>query len=236
MTEAKIKNHTIAKRAAGEAAANLVKDGMLVGLGTGSTTAFFIDRLAERCRQGLKITAFATSKKSQQQAKEKGIPLLESNKLERVDLTVDGADEIDPQKRMIKGGGGALLYEKIMASSSNEVVIIIDKGKLVKKLGKMPLPVEIVPFGYRSTLLRMKKLGFDVKMRMSDSNELYLTDGGHYIGDIHFLKPLDNPEQVNQQLLNLPGIIETGFFFHLAGRVIIGYEDGHTEELSVKKD
>lgn len=232
MSDAKVKNHIIAKKVAGEAAVHLVKEGMLIGLGTGSTTAFFIDALAELCREGLKITAFATSKKSYQQAKEKGIPVLDGSRMEHVDLTVDGADELDPQKRMIKGGGGALLFEKIMASSSKEMVVIIDESKFVKKLGKFPLPVEIAPFGHPSTVQRIKKLGYDVRMRLTDSHDLYLTDGGHYIGDIHFPQLLENPEQVNQQLRNLPGIIETGFFFQLAGRVIIGYEDGRIKELS----
>lgn len=218
-----------AKKAAGQAAADLVEAGMRVGLGTGSTAAFFIKGLIERCKQGLKIEAVATSEKSFQLAKEGGIPLIDITPIDRLDLTVDGADEIDPQKRMIKGGGGALLREKIIATMSREMIVIVDEGKLVKELGKFPLPIEIVPFAYKATLRHLADLGFHGVLRQDASGNVYITDNGNYIFDIHFKELCANPEIDHQLIRNVPGVIETGFFFHLAGRVIVGFNDGRVE-------
>lgn len=230
MTNTKAKNPLLAKKAAGEAAAALVQEGMRVGLGTGSTAAFFIDSLALRCQKGLTITAVATSRDSHQRALAAGIPLIDGSQLESLDLTVDGADEIDPYKRMIKGGGGALLYEKIAANCSKELVIIVDESKLVKHLGKMALPVEIVPFGYRSVLHKIQQLGYQAQLRKGSSNDPFISDAGHYIADIYFKELLRNPEEVHHQLLAIPGVVETGFFFNLAGRVIVGYDDGRVQQ------
>ncbi len=221
MTEESIKNNI------GKQAASLIQDGMLVGLGTGSTAAYFIKHLALRCQnEGLKIKAVASSLASLEQAKKEGIPLIDINSLTFLDITVDGADEIDPLKQMIKGGGGALTREKIVASMSKEMIVIVDETKLVSKLGKRKLPVEVLPFAYKATEHKIEKLGFTGAFRITNEGNLFITDNGNYIYDIHFQKPRDNPKDDHEALIHLPGVVETGFFFHLAGRVIIGFLDG----------
>lgn len=215
-----------AKKNAGYKAAELVEDRMIVGLGTGSTAAYFIEALIERVRTGLRIEAVATSKRSYDQASQGGIPLIDINSRARLDICFDGADEIDPQKRMIKGGGGALLHEKIIASMSDEMVVIVDEAKCVEELGKFPLPVEIVPFGYRSIAYKIEQLGYSGKLRMINGGYPYITDGGHYIYDITLTQGHPEPEVIEEELLRIPGVVDTGFFFNLAGRVIIGKSDG----------
>lgn len=217
-----------AKKAAGEAAAELVQSGMLVGLGTGTTAVFFIDRLIERCRSGLKITAVATSQRSMQRAREGGIPILDINAVTKIDMVVDGADEIDQEKRMIKGGGGALLREKIIASMSSEMVVIVDSSKVVDYLGHFHLPVEIVPFAYHWIIKEMEQLGYRGTLR-KNKEAPYVTDNGNYIFDIQLNYPCLNPEADEKKLKAITGVVETGFFFKLAGRVIVGYENGTTK-------
>lgn len=221
----------IAKRAAGEEAAKFVQPGMLVGLGTGSTAHYFIEQLIHRCHQGLKIHAIATSKRSHDQALKGGIPLLHVDDMISLDLTVDGADEIDPQKRMIKGGGGALLREKIIASSSREMIVIIDESKLVPYLGGCPLPIEIVPFAYHATIKKINEIGFTGHLRQTPDQKTYVTDNGNYIYDVHLKTPCLYPESVHNSIRAIPGVIETGFFFNLAGRVLIGRDDGTVEQI-----
>lgn len=219
----------IAKQAAGEAAIDFVKSGMLIGLGTGSTTAFFIKSLIDRCKSGLKIKAVATSMRSYQQAYAGGIPLIDINTISTLDLTIDGADEIDGQKRMIKGGGGALLREKIVAAMSAEMIVIVDEKKIVQKLGKFPLPLEILPFGFRATLKHIEALGYKPMIRKTPEGEDFITDNGNNIFDIRYSESMETPEAENDRLLRIPGVIETGFFFNLAKKVIVGYDDGHVE-------
>ncbi len=178
MAKDNILQHQIGKKSAGYAAATFVKEGMIVGLGTGSTATFFIDGLIDRCREGLKIQAVATSERSENKARTGHIPLIDINTLSFIDLTVDGADEIDHDKRMIKGGGGALLREKMIASMSHETVIVVDEHKLVRQLGKFPLPVEIVPFAYVATIHRIENLGYSGQFRVNAAGELYITDNG----------------------------------------------------------
>lgn len=214
------------KKAIGAAAAELIHNGMTVGLGTGSTAAFFIQSLIERCNKGLKIHAVASSKHSYELAKKGGIPMLDINQITSLDITVDGADEIDTLKRMIKGKGGALVREKIVASMSREMVVIVDEGKLVSYLGKAPLPVEIIPFGTQATVHKLEKLGYVGQWRKRDDGHLYLTDNGNYIFDVDFDIPRTEPERDHQLISSLPGIVDTGFFFHLAGRVVVGFFDG----------
>lgn len=214
------------KKAAGYAAADLIKNGMSVGLGTGSTVFFFIERLIQRVAEGLSIQAVCSSIQSERQAREGKIPLLDINAITNLDMTVDGADEIDTEKRMIKGGGGALLREKILASISHEMVVIVDESKLCQKLGKHKLPIEVIPFAYNATLHKMHQLGFKGSLRMTDRNDVFCTDNGNYIIDIHFSSPIDHPEEIDLALKRIPGVVETGFFFHLAGRVIVGFNDG----------
>lgn len=226
MTQAK---YLKAKEAAGRAAADLVQQGMVIGLGTGSTAAYFIRRLVERCREGLKIQAVPTSVKSMLQAAEGGIPLLEINTLTSLDLDIDGADEIDAKKRMIKGGGGALVREKIVAAMSREMIVVIDQSKLVENIGKFPLPVEIIPFGYRATINHLERLGYQGEIRKTSDGSLYTTDNNNFIYDIHFNGFLIHPEKEDAAIRAIPGVVDTGFFLHLAGRVVIGYENGTVE-------
>ena len=214
------------KKKVGTFAAEQIEEGMLVGLGTGSTAYFFIERLAERCRNGLKIQAVASSRASLAQAKKGGIPLADINQYTHIDITVDGADEIDPKKRMIKGGGGALLREKIVATMSKEMLVIVDQSKLCDQLGTRKLPVEVVPFATEATKHQIEKLGYKGEWRKAKDSTLYVTDNGNYLFDIHFSKTRDTPEQDHAALTHLPGVIETGFFFNLATQVIIGFSDG----------
>jgi len=218
----------IAKKAAGRAAAELIESGMIVGLGTGSTAAYFIEYLIERTKHGLQVSAIATSTRSREQAEKGGIPIVSDREITFVDLTVDGADEIDEEKRMIKGGGGALLQEKIVASMSQELIIIVDESKMVNRLGKAPLPIEIVPFGYASTLYKLEQLGYRGKLRLN-GKEPFMTDNHNYIVDIHIGKLLTNPLEDERAIRQIPGVVETGLFLGMAGRVIIGYENGETE-------
>lgn len=222
-------NRDAAKIAAGKAAADLIADGMVVGLGTGSTAMRFIESLIERCHQGLKIIAVATSIKSLEQAKAGGIPIADINSITSIAITVDGADEIDPTKRMIKGGGGALLREKIIANMSKEMVVVVDENKLVKRLGACPLPVEVVPFAITATIDKINQLGYNGTMRCRSDATPYITDNGNYIYDIHFRELRLHPEEDHNKIRSIPGVVDTGFFFHLAGRVIVGHADGKVE-------
>jgi ribose 5-phosphate isomerase A len=216
----------IAKKAAGQAAANLIQDGMLVGLGTGSTASFMIEALGQRCREGLNIRAVATSQQSMQQAKQLGIPLEDDQHISSLDITIDGADEIDHHKNMIKGGGGALLREKLLAQSSHEMIVIVDENKLVDYLGAFPVPAEIASFAYQTTLCRLENQGYQFVLRLNRDGTIYLTDNGNYIVDIQFDKPILNPQAENERLRLITGVLETGFFFNVAKRVIVGYVDG----------
>jgi ribose 5-phosphate isomerase A len=217
--------HDLCKQAAAEKAVSLIQDKMTVGLGTGTTTAFFIDKLILRCQAGLKIKAVASSEKSLAQACQGGIPLADINSLVSLDIYVDGADEVDPQKRMIKGGGGALLREKISARMSQEVVIIIDESKLVKELGGRPLPVEIIPFGHAATLHHLNLLGYTGSLRKKKDGTLYITDNHNFIYDVH-LKGSSHIERAHLQITSIPGVVETGFFAPPKGRIVIGFSDG----------
>jgi ribose 5-phosphate isomerase A len=221
-----------AKEAAGKAAADLVQNGMTVGLGTGSTVAFFISRLAERCKEGLKIQTVATSTRSHELAKKLNIPLLDETTVESLDISVDGADELDKSGHMIKGGGGALLREKIVASMTKHLIIIVDEKKCVDRLGTFPLPVEISCFCYHATLKHLKSSGFDPHMRKNKDGGLFLTDNGNLIADLHFKKPIENLEKTNTELQSITGVLETGLFLNLKPTVLIGHSNGTTTTLT----
>lgn len=211
-----------AKKLAAEKAASLVKDGMTVGLGTGSTASFFIEALS---KTGKKIYTVASSTASHLLAQEKRLSLIDLDSLKSIDLYVDGADEIDPQKQMIKGAGGALLREKILAHMSQEMIVIVDETKLVQKLGARPLPVEIVPFGLFATLHHLHQLGYRGEIRKAQDGSHYMTENSNYIYDIK-LSASSVLEQDHQRIISVPGVVETGFFPNQAGRVVIGFKDG----------
>lgn len=218
-----------AKRAAGYAAAELIPSGSCIGLGTGSTVAYFLEALAIRCRKGLQITAVSTSEATAARAQDHHIPLINIAEVSFLDMTVDGADEVDPEKQMIKGGGGALLREKILASHSKEMIVIIDSGKCVKKLGRHKLPIEIVPFGAEATLAQLEQMGYFGKWRCHEDGTHFMTDNGNRIADLDIEECKETPREMNTRIRNTVGVIETGFFFDLAGRVIVGFADGHVE-------
>lgn len=212
------------KKAAAEKALSFIKDGMIVGIGTGSTAYYFIEKLIQACKAGLKIQAVASSEWSMDIARKGEIPLLDINSVKSLDIYIDGADEIDPEKRMIKGGGGALVREKIAANMSKEKIIIIDESKLVPQLGRRSLPVEIIPFGSAATIHQIERLGYMGFLRLKN-NAPYITDNHNLIYDVH-LPENSQPERVHQQITSIPGVVDTGFFFNLADRVIIGFLDG----------
>jgi ribose 5-phosphate isomerase A len=217
-----------AKKAAALAALELIENGMVVGLGTGTTTRYFIDNLILRVKNGLKIQTVASSKASEQLARANGIPLLDMAQVESIDLMVDGADEIDKTKKMIKGGGGALVREKILASLSKEMVVIIDDSKKVDCLGKAKLPVEIIPFGALATERHLETLGYSGAWRKLPSGGHFVTDNHNYILDLHFDTLRTHPKKDHEAIKRVAGVVDTGFFFDLAGRVIIGRRTGET--------
>lgn len=215
------------KRAAGFFAADLIESNMIIGIGTGSTVAFFIDKLGQRCRLGLKIKGVATSQNTQALAEKMGIPMVDPNTVSKLDIDVDGADEIDEQRRMLKGGGGALLREKIVAAMSQEMIAIVDESKCVKNLGKFPLPVEIATFAPQATIAHLKAKGFQGHLRKKKSQSLFITDNGNYIFDIILNSCLKDPESTDKSIRSIPGVIETGLFLRPAKKVIIGFSDGN---------
>ena len=204
-----------------------IQDGMVIGLGSGSTSAYFIELLGMVIReQGLHIRGVATSRASAQLAAKHNIPLIDLNDVPRIDITIDGADEIDPEKRMIKGRGGAHVREKIVASASREVIIIVDESKLVPHLGKGPLPVEVIPFGAPSTRHKIEQLGYQGTWRLSPDRSFYITDNGNFLFDIQLKEPTHHPESDHDRLRHIPGVVDTGFFFGLAGRIVVGAANG----------
>ena len=219
------RQHEIKKRL-GIEAASFVEEGMLVGLGSGSTSACFIEALCHRCQNGLKIQAVSSSEKSSALAKAGGIPVISMEDVTSIDLTCDGADEVDPQKRMIKGGGGAHVREKILASTSQKMIVMIDETKLVSTLGKFGLPVEIIPFGFHATIAKLHRWGFGGTLRLNSQGKIFITDNGNFLFDIRTPSLFPHPEEANDLLLKIPGVVDTGFFFNLATSLLIGYADG----------
>ncbi len=211
------------KQIAAEKAAEFVKDGMIIGLGTGSTVFFLLNKLGELVRDGLNIQAVSTSVQTTQIAKEKNIPLIPFESNGKIDLTIDGADEVDPDLNGIKGGGGALLFEKIIASASDEVIWIVDSSKIVSKLGRFPLPVEVIPLAYNFLLAKFDKSGYKPVIR-KNGEYLYKTDSGNFIIDLH-LNEIKNPVNLESELNLLPGVVENGLFINIADKVIVGFEN-----------
>lgn len=214
------------KKMAGIEAANYVKDGMIVGLGTGSTAKFMVDEIGRRVKEeGLSIIGVTTSQETEKQAQALGIPLKSIDDVPYVDLTIDGADEISQDFQGIKGGGAALLFEKIVATYSKKCIWIVDESKLVKTLGKFPLPVEVIPYGSQQLLYLFEEKGFTPILRKSPTGEKVVTDGGHNIIDLH-LKEIADPIALGAYLDQLVGVVEHGLFLHLVSTVIIGGETG----------
>ena len=224
-----------AKRAAGRRAAAMVEDGMRVGLGTGSTARCLIERLGERVREeGLSIRAVPTSTATARLAEKEGIELADLNDLGGLDIAIDGADELDARLSLIKGGGGALLREKIVAAASERMVVIADAAKRVAALGAFPLPVEVIPFGWRPARDQIEDvlsagdvLGQDIALRM-DGDAPYRTDEGNHILDLA-LSRIGVPERLAAALNRIPGVVEHGLFIGLADLAILGLPDGSVE-------
>ncbi|MBB6671436.1 ribose-5-phosphate isomerase RpiA [Cohnella nanjingensis] len=212
------------KKIAAEEAVKLVEDGMIIGLGTGSTAYWAIERIGQRVKEGLRIQSVATSKRSEEQARRLGIPIIPLEDIERIDLTIDGADEADGDRNLIKGGGGALLREKIIATHSKRLVIVADESKTVDTLGRFPLPVEIVSFGANLTLLRLTALEGHPHIRM-EGDRPYVTDNGNWIADCRFEAIADAP-RLERELNLIPGVVENGLFIGMASSVYVGHADG----------
>jgi ribose 5-phosphate isomerase A len=218
---------------AAEKAVEFVENGMVVGLGTGSTAAEFVKLLGIRVQNGLDIVGIPTSEATAELARAVGIELDTLDGRPFIDLTVDGADELDDRLRLIKGGGGALLREKIVAAASDRVIIIADETKRVAKLGAFPLPIEVVPFGLRATMAMVEAMSTDagavgpITVRVTDGEKPFLSDGGNYILDCAFGE-IDQPEMLAEVLPLIPGVVEHGLFLGLADMAIIAGEDGLT--------
>jgi ribose 5-phosphate isomerase A len=219
------------KKAVGIKAADLVKDGMSIGIGTGSTVAFFIEELGARVKQGLGIQAVPTSSQSKLLCSSYGIPILDASMVDHLDMAIDGADEIDGDLNAIKGGGAAQTIEKIIASMADEFVLIADESKLKDRLcGHFPLPVEVIPVGCASVIKQIKQLGGEPDIRMAVRKDgPVITENGNYIMDITFNTPPKDLFLLNRQLLEIPGIVETGLFLGLAKRALIAGAQGVRE-------
>jgi ribose 5-phosphate isomerase A len=218
-----------AKRAAGRRAAEFVEDGMTLGLGTGSTVLPFLEALAERVNEGLVVRGVPTSVDTQRVAQRLGLPLLGLDEVERLDLTVDGADEIDGAYDMIKGGGGALLREKVIASISERVLIVVDASKLVQRLGTtFALPVEVAPFALSTVRRALERLGAAPVERRSDESA-YRTDNGNAILDARFPEGIEAAAELEDALLHVPGVVEVGLFIGLAHGRVVGTAAGSAE-------
>ena len=220
-----------AKEAAGRRAADYVDSGQTVGLGTGSTVRFTLERLAERIRtEGLQIRGVPTSLDTESKARALGIPLVPLAEALEIDVTIDGADEIDHAFDMIKGGGGALLREKIVAAQSRREVIVIHRSKLVERLGTtFLLPVEIVPFARPAVWRRLEALGSQPTLRVTESGEPYLTDNGNEVLDCRFPDGIEDAPALERTLSLVPGVVESGLFIGLAHVCVIGDTDGSVE-------
>ncbi len=212
------------KAAVGEkAAVDYVKDGMVVGLGTGSTVYYTILKIGEMIKQGMEVQGVATSVQTEKLAEEQGIPLLTLDEVDSIDVAIDGADEIDHHFYAIKGGGGALLREKIIAKASNKFIVVADSKKVVQKLGSFPLPVEVVPFGVRKTESYIQRFGCQTVLRMKGDTP-YVTDNGNYIIDCTF-DVIADPKQLEKDLNNITGVVENGLFIDMVKDVITINED-----------
>lgn len=221
-----------AKQLAAEKAVSFLDDGMTIGLGTGSTAYWAIEKIGEKVRkEGWNIKAIATSVVSEEQARGLGIPIFDFSSIKSIDITIDGADEVNPKLHLIKGGGGALLREKIVATNSKQMIVVADESKWVETLGKFPLPVEVVHFGWERTFDKLQMLGCEAKRRMKGTIP-YITDNGNYIIDCAFGEINDPP--LLQELVNaITGVVDNGLFIHIASKLVLGYNNGETRVVSL---
>ncbi len=219
------------KQLAGEKATEFIETGMVVGLGTGSTAFYFVEKLGMMVQAGLDIQGVPTSLRTEEQATRLGIPLLALREVERIDVVVDGADEFDPDFHLIKGGGGALYREKMIASLSKEMIVVAGENKSVETLGAFPLPIEVVPFGFEVTQKRLEQLGLHPQLRSAEGQAPFLTDNGNYILDC-FVGSIPDPAGLHQELKKLVGVVETGLFPGFATRIVVGYNNGEIKVLT----
>lgn len=221
------------KQLAAEAAIENIKNGMTIGLGTGSTSAYAIEAIGKKVQQGLSVKAVASSVRSEEMAKSLDIKLISFSEVENIDIYIDGADEVDKDLHLIKGGGGALLREKVLAFNSKAFLVIVDASKLVEHLGKFLLPVEIIPFAMELTLKQLQKLGCTTAVRM-DGNKPYITDNSNLIIDCNF-KKIEQVEQLHDAINAIPGVVENGLFTNsMVSKIIVGYENGDVKLIGKK--
>ena len=233
---------SVAKENAAFAALEFVKDGMVLGLGSGSTAEIFLEKLGDKVAGGLKVTGIPTSRRTAEIAREAGIPLIDPDRVERIDLTVDGADEVDQAFHLIKGGGACLLREKIIATASKKMVVIVDERKMVEMLGVFELPVEVDPFClgvtaqqvYDALLASGCEDGVTTLRQLKDGSGPLITDGGHYLLDCR-CRTIPDPAATARALTAIPGVVESGLFIDLADVIIIGEVD-HAKVLEIKRD
>jgi ribose 5-phosphate isomerase A len=214
------------KKMAAEKAVEFVHDGMIVGLGTGSTAKHVVTAIGQKVRDGMKLRAVSTSRETADLARVQGIPLIDTEPRWEIDVAIDGADQVDPQFNLIKGGGGALLKEKIIASAAKQFVVVVDYTKRVSALGQsFPLPIEVIPFGWGTTANALAAItGAKVVLRVRDGRT-FETEAGHYIVDVH-LPRIDNPRDLEIRLTEIPGVVETGLFVGRAHILIVGTPQG----------
>ena len=213
------------KQQLGIYAADFIKNDMLIGLGTGTTVYYLLKELGKRKQQGLNFTAVCTSLQTQHILKEEGMEFISLDDVDRLQLAIDGADEVDKNGSLIKGGGGALLQEKIVEAAADELIIIVDEKKNVETLGTFPLPVEVITFGWKQVKQKIEST-YNIETRLREKDgKVYLTDHRHYILDC-FFNTIPNPEQLNTDLHLMPGVVETGLFVGMANKIITGHSDG----------
>ena len=220
------------KKAAANQALEFIQNNSVVGLGTGSTIRFLLEGLANRVKEGLRIRGVPTSQETATLANQMGIPILGNEDDWTINVTIDGADRVDPEFNLIKGGGGALLREKIVAKAAQQFIVIVDAGKRVSGLGaSFPVPIEVVPFGWPNTARLLTQLGGKVSLRQKNGST-YVTDSGNYILDMA-IQEIDNPSDLECRLNQIPGVVENGLFTGMTSTLIVGTAQG-TEVLSAQ--
>ena len=219
-------NQNIAKKHAAEEAVKFVKNGMTVGLGTGSTAKIAVDLIGSKLNEDFQIIGMPTSLKTKKQAENLGIKLIEIDEADTIDIAIDGADEVAPDMSLIKGLGGALLREKHVEKKASELIIIVDEGKMVEILGRGELPVEVRSNEHEDVASEIEKLGCNAILRVENNGKAFVTDNGNHIYHCTFPNGIHNPKETDTQLLNINGVKDTGLFLNMATKIIIGNEKG----------